>query len=262
MTAGPSAAGSRPLEGLGVVLTRPRAQAEPVAAALRDAGAEVLVFPTLEIVGAPLGGESAAALSSLAEASLAIFVSANAAEHGLAAVAARGAWPASVRAATVGQATAQRLRAAGLHDVIAPTERFDSESLLALIPDSLVAGQRVLIFRGVGGREHLRTSLEARGARVAYVECYRRVRPSTDATALREAIGAGRIGAAQAMSAEALANLIDMAGADLPWKRLTLLVPHPAIAASPHAAAFGRTWVAEGGAAPLIASLSRLRQAA
>lgn len=255
-------AGARPLEGLGIVLTRPAAQAEPVAAALRLAGAHVLLFPTLEIVGVPLSDESAAALGTLSEASLAIFVSANAAEHGLAAAAARGAWPATARAATVGQATAQRLRAAGLSDVIAPTERFDSESLLALIPDALIAGRRVLIFRGVGGREHLRTSLEARGARVAYVECYRRVRPASDARPLREAISAGRLHAAQAMSAEALANLVEMAGADLPWKRLALLVPHPAIAASPHAAAFGRTCVAEASGAALIESLVRLRQAA
>lgn len=262
MTEGESAAGRRPLDGLGVVLTRPAAQAEPVAASLREAGATVIVFPTLEIVGTPLSAASEAALSTLAEASLAIFVSANAAEHGLAAAAARGPWPATVRAATVGQATAQRLRAAGLPDVIAPTERFDSESLLALIPDSLVAGRRVLIFRGVGGREHLRTALEARGAQVAYVECYRRVRPSTDASRLREAIATGRVDAAQAMSAEALANLVDMAGADLPWQRVALVVPHPAIAASPHAARFGRALVVEGSGAPLIESLSRLRQAA
>ena len=206
--------------------------------------------------------ESEAALATLAEASLAIFVSANAAEHGLAAAATQGSWPTTVRAATVGQATAQRLRAACLPDVIAPTERFDSESLLALIPDSLVAGRRVLIFRGVGGREHLRTALEARGARVSYVECYRRVRPATDASTLRQAISAGRVDAAQAMSAEALANLVDIAGADLPWQRMALVVPHPALAASPHAARFGRALVVEGSSASLIESLSRLRQAA
>jgi len=253
---------ARPLEGLGVLLTRPRAQAEPVAAQLREAGAEVIVFPTLEIVGTSLSGESEAALATLAEASLAVFVSANAVEHGLAAAVARGPWPGAVRAATVGQATANRLRAEGLPDVIAPTERFDSEALLALIPDALVAGRRVLIFRGVGGRDHLRASLEARGARVAYVECYRRVRPTCDASALREAIAAGRVRAAQAMSAEALANLIDLAGADLPWARITLLVPHPAIAASPAAAIFGRRVLAEASGAPLIETLSHLRLAA
>ena len=94
---------ARPLEGLGVLLTRPRAQAEPVAAQLREAGAEVIVFPTLEIVGTSLSRESEAALASLAEASLAVFVSANAVEHGLAAAVARGPWPGAVRAATVGR---------------------------------------------------------------------------------------------------------------------------------------------------------------
>lgn len=252
---------ARPLEGLGVLLTRPRAQAEPVAAQLREAGAEVIVFPTLEIVGTSLSRESEAALASLAEASLAVFVSANAVEHGLAAAVARGPWPGAVRAATVGQATANRLRAEGLPDVIAPTERFDSEALLALIPDALVAGRRVLIFRGVGGRDHLRASLEARGARVAYVECYRRERPASDPGPLLAALGRGEIAAVHAMSAETVDNFLALAGSSADWKTVALVVPHPAIARNSCVNSFGRVVVTGPGNNALVQALVHLQKA-
>ena len=91
MTAGP-------LAGLGVVLTRPRAQCENIAAALESRGARVVIFPALDIVPVELSAASREALASLPAASLAIFVSANAAEHGVAAARRAGPWPATRRA--------------------------------------------------------------------------------------------------------------------------------------------------------------------
>ena len=75
--------GAGPLAGLGVVLTRPRAQCEATAAALESAGARVIVFPALDIVPVELSPASRAVLDGLPAASLALFVSANAAEHGV-----------------------------------------------------------------------------------------------------------------------------------------------------------------------------------
>ena len=87
--------GAGPLSGLGVVLTRPRAQCEAIASALESQGARVIVFPALDIVPIELSPASLEALVSLPSASLAIFVSANAAEHGVAAARAAGPWPAA-----------------------------------------------------------------------------------------------------------------------------------------------------------------------
>lgn len=248
------------LAGLGVVLTRPRAQCEDLATALEDRGARVLVFPALDIVPVSLSEASAAALSRLGSAALAIFVSANAAEHGLAAAGRAGPWPQGVRAAGVGEATAARLRAAGLADVIAPSTGFDSESLLACPELQAVAGHHVVIFRGVGGREHLRRSLEARGASVDYVECYRRVRPHTDPGELLATLRQGRIAAVHAMSAETVDNFLALAGPTASWSAVALVVPHPAIARHPPAQAFGRVLVSGPGRAALLETLVKLNK--
>jgi uroporphyrinogen-III synthase len=83
-----------PLAGLGIVLTRPRSQSLALAAPLEAEGARVLCCPSLEIVPVDPAGASLAALAGLGEARLAIFVSANAVLHGLAAARRHGPWPA------------------------------------------------------------------------------------------------------------------------------------------------------------------------
>lgn len=253
--------GAGPLSGLGVVLTRPRAQCEAIASALESQGARVIVFPALDIVPIALSPASREALASLPSASLAIFVSANAAEHGVAAVRAAGPWPGEVAVAGVGAATAAALREAGFARVIAPQGGFDSESLLACPELQDVKGRRVVVFRGVGGREHLRTTLEARGAAVAYVECYRRERPASDPAGLLAALERGEIDAVHAMSAETVDNFLALAGPGVSWSRVALVVPHPAIARQPAAASFGRAVVSGQGIPSLVEALTRLRKA-
>jgi uroporphyrinogen-III synthase len=250
-----------PLSGLGVVLTRPRAQCEALAGALEAEGARVVVFPALDIAPIGLSTESRAALASLEKAALAIFVSANAAEHGMAAARSAGPWPASVMVAGVGQATAAALREAGLPRVIVPAAGFDSESLLACPELQDVRGKLVVIFRGVGGREHLRATLASRGATVSYVECYRRDRPASDPAALLAALGRGEIDAVHAMSAETVDNFLALAGSGASWSRVALLVPHPAIARHGATAPFGRTVVTGPGTAGLLEALRNLRKA-
>ena len=252
---------SGPLAGLGVVLTRPRAQCAAIAAELEAQGARVHIFPALDIVPVELSPASRAALASLAGASLAIFVSANAAEHGVAAARKAGPWPASVPVAGIGEATAACLRNAGFARVIAPAAGFDSEALLACPELQDAKDRRMIIFRGVGGREHLRTELEARGATVAYVECYRRERPASDPAGLLAALARGEIDAVHAMSAETVDNFLVLAGAAPSWSRVALVVPHPAIARHRAAASFGRTVASGPGIASLVETLRKLRKA-
>ena len=252
------------LQGLGVVVTRPRAAAERLAAELAREGARPLVFPALEIEDVAPGPALAQALDELPAAALAIFVSANAVERGLAAARARGPWPEGVAVAAVGDATAEALRNSGFARVISPASRQDSEGLLEAPELQAVLGKGIVIFRGEGGREKLKEALEERGARVTYAECYRRARPDEDPALLRAALERGEVQAVVAHSAETLENFMAMAGeAAAPHlARAALVVPHEAIARHPGAAGFARVLVAPPGTAALVDTLSQLRQTA
>lgn len=251
------------LEGLGVVITRPRADAEALAAALEREGARPFVFPALEIEDLPSSPALEAALALLDRAVLAIFVSAHAAERGLAAVKRRGPWPRRVQVAAVGEATAQALRNSGFARVISPRERHDSEALAAAaeLQADRLRGHNVVIFRGEGGRERLRQILEERGARVSYAECYRRVRPRCDPAPLLQAWARGEVHAVSALSGETLANFVAMLG-EQGAPRLgsaVLVVPHEAVAAGPDARRFSRVVVAGPGPEGVVSALGQLR---
>ncbi len=252
----------RRLDGLGVVITRPSAAAGPLAAALELEGARVFLFPALSIEEIALSPASEAALASLPAAALAIFVSANAAERGLAVARQYLPWPCAVAVAAIGEATAQALRNAGVGSVISPTERHDSEALLELPRLQAVRGENIIVFRGEGGRERLKEALEERGASVSYVECYRRVRPATDPAPLLAAAERGEVHAVGVLSAETLENFVAMLGP--PGARLTaaatLVVPHAAVATHPDARRFGRTAVAGPGTAGVIEALTSIRK--
>lgn len=177
----------KPLAGLKILVTRPREQAALLAHGIEQAGGIPLLFPLLEIspvLERKLLNEQ---LSRLAQFNLAIFISPNAVRYGMEAIQAAGGISPALRIATIGQGSAEALRKLGIFDVIAPSERFDSEGLLALPELQNIAGWRVMIFRGDGGRELLGDTIRARGATVEYATCYQRSKPQWDAKALLDA---------------------------------------------------------------------------
>ena len=243
---------------MGIVITRPLPAARVLAAGLEREGATPYVLPALAIEPIPPDTPSRDALEGLGRATLAIFVSANAVAQGLPLARRQGPWPGNVRVAAIGDTTAAALREAGIADVLSPGARQDSEGLLALAALQDVAGREVVIFRGVGGREHLRATLEARGATVRYVECYRRVKPDTDAAEVLAAGARGAIHAVNALSSETLDHFLAMVGEPArDWlARSTLVVSHPAVAAHDTARLFGRTLVAPADAEGIARALA------
>ena len=254
---------TRPLEGLGVVLTRPEGAAGDLARELAAMGARTFHFPSLSIRPIEDSPVLDAVLATLPDCDLAVFVSANAVEAGFAALRRRAiAWPRGLRAAAVGEMTAAALRNSGVADVISPSERFDSDALLALAELQAVQGRNIIVFRGEGGRERLREGLEARGAVVAYAECYRRERPESDPSALLAAWSRGEVQVVGVLSAETLENFVAMIGPE-GRSRLAatvLVVTHEAIAGHPDAKRFGRVLVSRPGAASLADTLARVRE--
>lgn len=218
-----------PLSGLGVLVTRPTGQAEGLLARLRELGADPFLFPTLEILPPADTSTLARCLAELPNYDLAIFVSPTAVQFGLAGI---PAWPIGVRAAGVGQGTAAALRAAGIKQVLAPSDGGDSEHLLALPELADMVGKRVLIFRGEAGRQLLADTLVARGARVDYAECYRRGLPVLDPAVLLDTWRGGGIQAVTVLSSQGLDNLFTLLGegnAEL-IRATPLFAPHPRIA--------------------------------
>ncbi len=209
----------------GIVVTRPRELAQPLAAAIERRGGRAIVFPAIEIEELP----PPAALQRIPDYPLVIFVSPSAVRVAMRAV--RG-WPPGVAAAAIGTGTRRELERAGLTSVIAPQSGADSEALLAAPEMRDVAGKRVLIVRGEHGRPMLGNALAARGATVDYAECYRRSRPAADAAPLLGQWRRGAIHAVTVSSAEGFDNFLAMTGAEgaALLAGTPLFVPHPRIA--------------------------------
>ena len=221
------------LLGRTVVVTRPAAQSAALAAAIEAEGGTALCFPLIEISPLPDIAPLEELARRLEQFDFACFVSPNAVDHALGVVLRRRVWPAHLQAVTVGPSSEAALARHGIAPVIAPRERFDSQALLALpaLAADKVAGKRVVIFRGDGGRELLGDTLVERGATVEYVTCYRRSRPAAEAQQLVGMARAGCLDAVTLTSSEAVGNLIDLLGADAAevLARTTLFVPHARI---------------------------------
>jgi len=217
----------KPLAGLKIIITRPREQAGPLARLIEQSGGQPVLFPLLEISPPADGQAMRDAVSRLAEFDLAVFISPNAVRYGMQAVSAAGPLPAQLKIATVGKGSAKALREMGVDPVIAPQDRADSEALLALPELQQVQGWRVAIFRGDGGRELLADTLRARGARVEYIECYRRSRPQQDVAGLDRMADAVTLTSSEALGY--LWEMLDEAGRNH-FVSIPLFVPHQRIA--------------------------------
>ena len=170
-----------PLSGMTVLVTRPDGQADGLAHLINEAGGQAVLAPLLSIAP-PLNPSTAKSLLNAAEPwDWLIFISANAVRGVLGVDGWMGPVAGATRLAAVGEATATALAEAGLTVDLVPYPQFNSEALLADPRMAQVAGQRVLIVRGEGGREHLAETLRERGADVAYAEVYRRVPVSIEA---------------------------------------------------------------------------------
>jgi len=248
-----------PLAGRTIVVTRPLAQAAPLADAIVAAGGTPLIFPLLEIAPAADPQPLARAAARLDDYSLAIFISPNAAEHALPALLANGSWPPALIPAAVGQGTVKVLAERGIGGCIAPTERFDSEALLELpeLASERVAGKRVAIFRGDGGRELLADTLRERGATVDCITCYRRSGPSAGVAPLMAAWRAGRLDALTVSSSEGLRYLVDLLDAEgrAILQKTPLFVPHARIAENARTLGFSNILLTEAADAGILAGL-------
>lgn len=162
-----------------LIVTRPADQADQLIAGLQAMGHDVLHMPLMDI--RPIADDdSRQALVArrcfldLDYYHMVITISANASRLGLEWL--DNYWPQApvgIQWFGVGPASIAPLREAAL-DAQCPAHQFDSEGLLALPELHAVQHQKVLIWRGLGGRETLAEVLRQRGAQVDYAELYER----------------------------------------------------------------------------------------
>lgn len=202
----------QPLQGTGVLVTRPASQAQHLQQLIEQAGGRVIPFPVIEIAAVQARGTLAGVMQRLGEFHMAIFISANAVIHALALMRAGGGVPEALKIIAIGRGSARELRRQGVEPDIVPQQKFNSEELLGMEEMQQVQGKRIVIFRGEGGRTLLADTLMARGAEVEYAEVYRRVKPAASTDPLMQAWGGGQVNIVTVTSNEGLQNLHEMIG--------------------------------------------------
>ena len=150
---------SSPLAGKHIVVTRPAQQAVHLAEALQAHGAHPILFPVLAIHDLDDMHPLHDIALQLDFFDIAVFISPNAVERSLEHVLRHRSWPARVRTATIGVSSRRALERYGVTDALVPLDRFDSEALLELPEFHDIAGKRIVVFRGEGGRKLLVHSL-------------------------------------------------------------------------------------------------------
>ncbi len=199
------------LHGYTVLVTRPHDQALGLCAAIEAEGGKAILAPMVAIQPISDHKRCGAIVDSVDEYDAVIFISRNAVEFGVKLMQRRQQNLAGCIIYAVGVGTANGLRDAGYTDITTPRGEFTSEGLLQL--DGLqaheIAGQKILIFRGAGGREHLANTLKRRGAKVDYCEVYERVVPNICIAETLSAAGVSVPDIAIITSVECLTNFVD-----------------------------------------------------
>lgn len=198
------------LNSLGVVVTRPAPQARRLAGLIESAGGQAIEFPTICIQATASDAGRLGELRRLGDVDWFIFISTNAVEFGVPLINAANIDLTAARVASMGAATSRSLKRHGIGVSLECPPPVGSDSLLGTAPMRQVRGQRVVIVRGVGGRELLRERLTERGASVSYIECYRRSCPQSDPAVLSRARADGRLDIIVTTSVDGLSNLMQL----------------------------------------------------
>ena len=223
---------TKPLQGMGIAITRPIEQAKKLSTMITEAGGTPISFPLIAITPLKDYSQFEAVINEIATYDWAIFISSNAVQNAMPRLV-KASIPKNLHFAAIGPVTASELQSFGVKDVLIPNDRFDSESLLALDEMHAMQDKKVMIFRGVGGRDVLAETLKARGAQINFAECYQRINPQTDCDLLAPLYREKKLHGIVVTSSEAMRHLLDLAG-DADWlQHVALFLNHARIAELP-----------------------------
>lgn len=206
---------ARPLFGKRILIPRPPRQAKDTAAAIRDRGAEPVVFPAIEICDPPDPEPLKRALSDLGRFDWILFTSANGVDRFFAALELAGrdarALGAS-RVGVIGPGTRAALGRQGIRADAMATE-FVGEGLARTILEQ--GAKRVLIVRALVARDALPDLLRQGGVETEVVPVYETRRASKEkAASLRALFRDGGIDAVLFTSSSTVEGIVELLGDD------------------------------------------------
>ncbi len=228
---------NKPLSGLSIAITRPVKQAAKLSKLIENAGGNVISFPLIEITPLADYAMFESVIANIDDYDWIVFISSNAVQNGMPRILknkdTKQDIPKHLKFAAIGPVTAQELGKFDVKQVLIPQGNFDSESLLSLPEMHDMQNKKVMIVRGIGGREVLADTLKSRDAQVTFAECYQRINPQTNCEVLAQAYANQQLHAIVVTSSEAMRYLLDLAG-DTDWlQQVMLYVNHTRVAELP-----------------------------
>ncbi len=206
------------LSGRNIIITRARSQAADFIAALEIFGARVIPCPTIEITEPESFTALDEAIDHLFGYDWIIFTSSNGVEHFLNRLKVRHHDVSELddlRVCAIGDATAEKIRAAQVHVDVIPDE-FKAEGVLAALERFVggrpaLAGLSFLIPRAAIGRSYLPEALEEAGARADVVPAYRTVQPkNADLGRIKALLSSGSIDCIAFTSSSTVTNFAQL----------------------------------------------------
>lgn len=209
---------SLPLFGRRVVVTRSREQASDLAERLREWGAAVLEFPTIEVVPPESWADADHGAAQAGAYDWIIFTSANGVRFFLERLAHLGRDIRELkgpRLCAIGPKTAEVLQELRLRVDLVPRE-YRAEAILEGLRGEDLAGKKILIPRAKVARDLLPQELRRSGAQVDVVEVYQTAMPRGREEEIKELLRKGAIAAVTFTSSSTVRNFVQMVGADAP----------------------------------------------
>ncbi|MDI7259788.1 MAG: uroporphyrinogen-III synthase [Thermodesulfobacteriota bacterium] len=176
------------MRGKKILITRAREQSREFTARLKKLGAEVVEFPTIEIVPPSSWKALDQAVDRLISYDWIIFTSANGVDFFLQRLKEKGKtrrFPSGIKTCAIGPATAEQLKKKGIRVDSIPKE-FIAEAILDEFKKMGVEGKRILLARAQKARDVLPKGLIKMGMQVDIVEAYRTIKPKGGAKRLRK----------------------------------------------------------------------------
>jgi len=200
------------VRGKKILITRARDQSAEFATRLKNLGAEVIEYPTIEILPPRSWKELDRTVDKLNSYDWIIFTSVNGVNffwkrlidkkrgHSLSS---------SQKVIAIGPATAKRLKEKGIRITSMP-KQFVAEGILKSFEKKNLQGKRILLARAKRARDILPKGLRKMGAVVDVVEVYRTVKPRGGSKRLRQLLLEGGIDAITFTSSSTVNHFVEL----------------------------------------------------